>query len=103
MGKWHKFAELAKLFAPLVISTINPKLAPVAEKIADAIGEAESMPNASGMDKLAHVKTIAIDSVTTANSLAGKELIPVNGLDEAITESVNTAVDVINKVHPKVK
>jgi len=100
-SKWHKFAELAKFLSPIVLSFTAPKLVPVASVVADAIGEAEALPGASGSDKLAHATKIATDTADALNKAKGKVVISPDDLSNTLAKSVSTVVDVINLIHPK--
>lgn len=101
MSKWFKFAELAKLFVPLVVSSINPKLAPLGQTIADGISEAETIPGASNAEKLAHVQSLAHKTAVGLNQ-TGKTNIDLNTLDSAVDGVVTTGIKVVKLVHPPV-
>jgi hypothetical protein len=98
--KWSVFAHLAQLLAPTIITTLNPKLAPLAGSIASGIAEAEEIPGASGKDKLQHVLNIVDDTAAGVNSTAGKQILDPNVLHAAATEAINTTVEIINLAHP---
>ena len=97
MSKLSKFLFLAKTFGPLIVRTVNPKLGPIADKITDAIGEAESIPEATGKDKLKHVQEIVRDAVEISNA-TGKTNIDVHTLDSAVDGTVTKVIEVINVV-----
>jgi curved DNA-binding protein CbpA len=99
--KLSAFLKLAKLFGPLIIRTVNPKLGPVADEIVDAINEAEQIPGAKGKDKLKHVQEIIKDSVEISNA-TGKTDIDVEGLDTAVDGAVSKVIEVIKVVKPDV-
>lgn len=101
MSKWHLFAELAKQYVPLVVSTVNPKLAPLGSVIAHGIGEAELIPGASNSEKLAHVQALAMDTAASLNA-SGKTHIDLNTLNEAVDGVVTTGIKVVKLVHPPV-
>lgn len=72
-------------------------LKPIAQKVTDAIAEAEQIKGASGTAKLAHVMNIAVDLAASAQKLGAH-------VDPALVRSVgekaiSTAVDVVNIVH----
>jgi hypothetical protein len=100
-GKWHRFAALAELFVPMVISTVNPRLAPLGSVIGHAIGQAEAIPGASNSEKLAHVQAIAHDTAAALNA-SGKTHVDMVGLDEAVSSAVTTSIQVVKLVHPPV-
>ncbi len=102
MSKWSMFANLAKLLVPSIVGAINPKLAPLGTTIADGIAVAQEMPGLSNADKLAHVQSLAHDAAVGINQGAGKVVVDIDGLDAATAHVINTAVQVIKDVHPKV-
>jgi hypothetical protein len=98
---WSIFAHLAQAIAPIVIYTINPKLAALATSIGNGIAEAESIPDAKGPDKLKHVLNIVDNAAAGINASAGKDVIDSEGLHAAATEVINTTIDVVNTVGNK--
>lgn len=96
---WVKFAEIAKLVAPIIVSIVVPKLAPVASTIGHAIGVAEKLPDATGSEKLDYVKQITHDAVVSINEAASDDLIDETDLQSAIEHGVNTSVAVINLIN----
>src|SRR5260370_3811416 len=96
---WSVFAHLAQVLAPIIISTINPKLAPLASAIGSGIVEAESIPGASGADKLKHVLNITDQAAAGVNNAIGKQVVDPIGLHEAATEAIDTTVAILNLAH----
>lgn len=102
MSKWSLFAQIAKALVPQVITVLNPKLAPLANTIADGIATAQEIPGLSGADKLAHVQSLAHETAIGINQAAGHEVVPVQGLDDATAHVINASVQVVKDLHPKV-
>jgi len=98
MNKW---LALVKLLAPIILTTVKPELAPIAGNITDAIGEAEQIKGATGQEKLAHVKNIAVSTANSINTAKGKTVIDPTSLTGAIDQSVSTVVSVVNLIHEK--
>jgi hypothetical protein len=96
---WKKFAQIAELVAPIVIPIVSPRLAPLGTVIGHAMGEAESIPDANGPDKLNHVKRIANDAANAVNVASNKTVIDPNGLNEAVEHGINTTVAVVNLIN----
>lgn len=101
MSKWSAFANAVKLIAPIAVTLVNPALGPVVGIIVHAVNESEAIEGATGIEKLNHAKSIVHDGVTAMNAIAGKELVPVDGLDKSVTEAINTTVDMVNVFHKK--
>lgn len=80
----------------MILSTVNPKLAPLSDAITDGIEQAESMKGLSGADKLKHVQAIAADAADAINTAHGSEVVNKAGLNKAVTEGVDTVVAVLN-------
>lgn len=80
----------------MILSTVNPKLAPIANEITDGIEEAELINGASGADKLKHVQNIANNAADAINNAHGSEVINKAQLNIAVTDGVNTVIDVLN-------
>ena len=101
MSKWHLFAQLAKQFVPLVVAAVNPKLAPLAQTIADGIAEAETLPGATNSDQLAHVQHLVHQTAVGLNQ-SGKAHIDLDNLDNAVDGVVTAGVKVVKLVHTEV-
>lgn len=99
--KGSKAWNLIKMFAPLLITTLKPSLAPIAGNITDAMDEAEGMQGATGAQKLEHVKKMAASAADAVNTAKGHVVIDKSSLDQSVTEAVDTAVAVNNLVHKK--
>ena len=95
---WMKFSQLAQALAPMIISFVAPELVPLGTVIGHAVGEAESIPNSTGPQKLEHVKAIASDTANAINLASNKTVIDMNGFDQAVESGINTTVAVINLV-----
>lgn len=93
-----EWLEAAKVLLPLLIQMTNPKLAPLASKISYAIQEAEALKDATGQDKLLHVKNIAHTALDIYNTESGHVVIDPAELDATFDETVKLVVDVINLV-----
>lgn len=91
-----KWLSIAFQFAPMVLGVI-PITAPIAGAVADAIGAAEMLPNATGPEKKVFVMQIAADAIASANA-KGATLDPAATL-AATSQGIDTAVSVINAVH----
>src|SRR5579859_6329969 len=98
---WSVFAHLAQMLAPMIITTLNPKLAPLAGAVAQGIAEAEQIPGAKGSDKLQHVLNIADQAAAGVNNAAGKQVVDPATLHEASTEAIDTTVAVLNLLNSK--
>lgn len=96
--KWLK--TVARL-APMIIHTIRSELDPIGSVIGRAMAEAEQIPGATGKEKFDHVKNIATQTATAINESAGKQIVPVESLDEALQEGADTTVAVVNLIHNK--
>lgn len=96
MKKW---LALAKLLAPIIITSVKPELAPIVGEVTDAIVEAEQIKGATGPQKLEHVTKIAINTAKTINVAKGKEIINVDELSSAINSGITTVVRAINIVN----
>jgi len=92
----NKWFGLVKMLAPMILSTVNPRLAPIADKITYGIEEAEAIKGASGADKLKHVQNIALDAANSINAATGKETVDKASLNEAVQEGVDTVIAVLN-------
>lgn len=72
-------------------------LKPIAQKVADAMAEAQQIKGASGKEKLAHVMNIAVDVAASAQKL-GAHVDP-SLVRSAGEKAISTAIDVVNIVH----
>lgn len=97
----RKWLGLLKMLAPIIVTTINPKLGPIAGNIVEGIEEAEHIGGASGKDKLQHVQNIGKILANQVNTAQGKEVINEDELDSAIEEVASTVVSVVNLVTKK--
>lgn len=103
MSRWHKLGEIGKFLAPLVLSAIDPKLAPLGSTISHGIEVAESLPGATNQQKLASVQLLAHDTALAINQAHGTEVVTINGLDEAVAHGVSTTISVLNLLHSAAK
>ncbi len=94
------FAHLAQMLAPIIITTLNPALAPLAGAIGNGIAAAEQIPGATSASKLQSVLDITAQAATGVNNAAGKVVVDPAGLQVAATEAINTTVAILNLVHP---
>ena len=101
MKSWF---EAIKMLVPLIISLVNPKLAPLASSITAGINEAESIPGASGTDKLTHVVNIATASANAINQATGKTIVNPTDITADAGAVISAAVDIAKTVkdHPTV-
>jgi hypothetical protein len=90
---------LVKTIVPLILPFINPRLAPLGPVIANGIQEAESIPGASGADKLQHVTNIAVQAAQGINVVAGKDLVDPVHVQQTAADAISTVVDITNLVH----
>lgn len=83
---WHRFAEVVKILAPIVLTTVNPALGPIASVITHGIIEAEGIPGATGIQKAEHVKNI----VTSAASVIPN--VNTDAVNESLQEGIDTVI-----------
>ncbi len=83
---WKAFANISAQIATVVLPMVNPALAPIASVIGHAVGEAQSIPGATGAEKLQHVKDIV---ATVAPTIPGVDAAAVN---ESLQEGIDTVV-----------
>lgn len=95
---WSMFAHLAQMIAPMIVTSIDPKLAPLSTAIGAGIAEAESIPGAQGSDKLQHVLNLATDAAQGVNSATGKTVLDPTEFQASATQAINTTVAIINLV-----
>jgi hypothetical protein len=99
---WRKFATIAKVIAPVVLSTI-PSVPPVlGPLVSHAIMEAEGVPGATGADKKAHVLAILNDALVTAAALGkpiGNPVVIVPAVSQGV-DAVITTIKAIQLAHP---
>lgn len=95
-----KWFALVKLLAPIILTTVKPELAPIADKITDGIEEAEKMKDEGKLqDKLQHVQAIAKNAAETINTIKGKEVVDKTSLDETVKAAVTATINAINIVN----
>lgn len=94
-----KWLDTVKAIAPILISVINPALAPVASVIAAAIGEAEQIPGATGADKKSHVLAIVTDAATAINAAAKKVVLDPASMGAAAGAAIDTVISIVNLIH----
>ena len=92
MSKMSKFLDGLKTFGPIVLA-VTP-LAPIAPAVQAAIAEAESIKDAKGKDKLAHVVAVARASAQAAQA-AGVKIDPA-AVESAASEVIDAVVAVAN-------
>lgn len=96
-GFWHRFADIAKVVAPVVLSVVPgvpPVLGPI---IAHAIIDAQSLPGASGAEKKAHVLAIVGDALAVAD-VAGKPIGDASVIVPAVSNGVDAVVSTVNAI-----
>ncbi len=99
LSKLGRFFQAVGKFAPLILA-VTP-LAPIAPAVMAAIQEAEALHGAgTGVEKLAHVKAIALDAAAAANAQAGKIVVDPAEIGAAVDQSVAAVVAVANVVKP---
>lgn len=96
-----KWLSLVQMLAPIILTAVKPSLAPIVGNVTAAIQEAEQIKGASGTDKFQHVQNIAHAAADSVNTAAGKEVIHIPTLDNALQDGVSTVVSVANLVHGK--
>lgn len=94
---WH-WLNLIVHLAPIVMSVI-PGAAPLAPIVAVAIQRAESMPGATGAQKLALAQQLVVEGATAANVLAGHTVIEPMLAQSVAAEAISTVVDTANVIH----
>lgn len=97
MSKWGTFLKIARAVGPIALK-FTP-LAPIAEVVGNAIGEAQQIEGASGAEKLAHVTAIAVNAAHAANEQAGHQVIDPDVVAATAAEAISTAVGAIKIVH----
>jgi hypothetical protein len=100
MSKW---LALVRTLAPIILTSVKPELAPIADQITSAITEAEAIKGANGSAKLQHVKNIATNAINSLNVAKGKEILNTNDVNNAVDTAVSTVVQAINLIHKNVK
>jgi len=94
---WHKFAELAKQFAPLVLPMIPGVPPEIIPYIGPAIATAETIPGATGPEKLSAAVAITQAGFTAAQA-AGAH-VDATVTNAAIVDGVNAVVKAVNGFH----
>lgn len=96
MGFWSKFATIAQVVAPTVLSVIPgvpPALIPV---VAQGITEAESLPGATGAEKKQHVINLVTEGMTGVNAVH-----PVADpavVTAAVSQGIDAVVSTVNNI-----
>src|SRR3990167_9961035 len=93
--------NLLKLLAPIIIPTIKPELASIADPIISAITEAEGLKNSKGSEKLKHVQVLANNAADIINIAKGSEVVDKANLDDAVDGAIKTTIAVVNLVSGK--
>jgi hypothetical protein len=101
MTKTGSFLSILKMVLPMVITTINPRLAPIVGEIQDGMVEAEGIKNASGKDKLAHVQNLAKDAADSVNIAKGQVIINPDEVHSAVDDVASTTIAITNMLHRK--
>ena len=97
MKRW---IELVKLVVPVVLSVVNPALAPLATIIIHGITEAEALGAAqTGAAKRAHVLGIVEAGVAGTNLTAGRAVIDPIQAEATAGTVIDATVAVTNLVH----
>jgi hypothetical protein len=91
-----KWLEILSSVGPLVLA--QTPLAPIAPAVITAIGEAASLPGATGPEKLAHVVNIATNAAQAVNAQAGRVVIDPTVLQSTAESAISTVVQVTKMV-----
>ena len=91
-----KWLDILKVVTTVILPLIHPKLASLSPLIIEGISEAESIPNASGPDKLKHVVDLVNTGVMGVNIAAGKEIVDPTIVNAISGKAISTIVDVTN-------
>lgn len=94
LGKLGSFFKKVGQVAPAVL-VLTP-LAPIAPIVQAAIQEAEAIPGATGAQKRAHVKAIAVDAATSINIAKGAAVVDVAEVEQAADSSITAVIDAVN-------
>jgi len=97
MSFWKRFAAVAKVVAPAVLSVIPGVPAVLIPLIVHGITEAEGIPGATGAQKKDHVLAIVKDGLTVTNA-TGKVVIPTADVLTAVNGGIDAAVTAVNAV-----
>lgn len=90
--KWYSWL---KTLAPIIFAMV-PQTQAIAGRISDAIGQAEEIPGATGVEKKAHVMQITADAIAAVNTVAGSEKLPPVETLAVASSVIDTVVSVIN-------
>lgn len=96
MSKVSKFFSVLKQFAPIILA-LTP-LAPIAPAVAEAIATAETIPGASGSEKLAAAKAIVVDAAQAVNAQAGHDKVNVAEVEASADSVISGVVDSVNHI-----
>jgi hypothetical protein len=94
-----KWLELVKTLAPVILTAVNPALGAISPLIVHGITTAESMPGASGTDKLNSVVDLVNTGVQGMNTAAGKTVVDPNLVNSALVQGINTTIATVNLIH----
>ncbi len=97
MSKLQTFLKILAQVGPTVL--MFTPLAPIAQAVTLAIGEAEQIPGATGQQKLGHVVAIAVSAAQAANVEAGRQVVDPLLVVKTAQDAVSTTVDAVNLVH----
>ena len=97
LGKLGGFLKFVGHVAPAILG--QTKLAPIAPWITAAVQEAETLPGATGAQKLDHVVTVAQDAAEAVNAGAGQVLLDPAQLRGAVEAQVAAIIAAYNTVH----
>ena len=91
--------SLVNIIASTVIPIAFPPLAPAIPFIVHGIQTAESMPGATGQEKLQKSIEIANAGAVAANQIHGTDIINVDAMNQVIAAGVSAVVNATNVVH----
>ncbi|SRR5260221_2910659 len=98
MSFWSKFAQVASVVAPVVLSVI-PGVPPIIiPLITHGIQEAELIPGASSQDKKQHVLDLVTSGIQGINIAAGHVEVDPSAVTGAVSNGIDTTIATINIV-----
>ncbi len=95
-----RFLQILAGIGPLILSLI-PETAPFAGAIADAIGQVEAIPGATGPQKKAAALQIVTDGMTVANTVTGRVIADPPTLAGIVSQGIDTTVAAVNLIQQK--
>lgn len=95
-----KWLYLVQLLAPAILNSFGVPTELVGA-IADGIGEAEAIPDATGADKKAHVLSLVGDAVVAVNAAKGKQVLDPVRIPVIAGSAIDLVVEAVDLVHDR--